>query len=179
MQIFLRSVACCVPLLACVLAGCQRGAPSLAEYPMGEKVPIGHLTYTVVDSAWPNQFGDIAEGLRTPQQRFLSITLSVTNGGGADASVPLFTLEGSDGQSYLELQDGRGVDNWFGLLRTLAPGQTQQGRIIFDVPLATYRLRLTDGAGPGAERFTWVTIPLSLDVDAGVPTPGLGLPGGK
>ncbi len=66
-----------------------------------------------------------------------------------------------------------------GLLRTIAPAQTQQGKIIFDVPLASYKLRVTDGAGPGAEKYTWITIPLRMDVDSDVPTPGLGLPDSK
>src|ERR1700685_163795 len=155
----------CVFLFACVLAGCQREVAPHTEYPMGEKVSIGPLTYDVVDSSWRSQLGDVLK-LRIPKQRFLSINLSVTNGGGGDVSVPLFTLENSNGQSFLELQDGEGVDNWFGLLRTIGPAQTQQGRIIFDVPLASYRLRLPDGAGPGAEKYTFVTIPLSMDVDS-------------
>jgi hypothetical protein len=176
MQIRLLSAACGVVLFGGVLAGCQRQAASQSEFPMGEKVPIGHLVYNVIESGWRSQFGDITEGLRVPQQRFLSITLSVTNAGGSDISLPFFTLENSTGQSFPELQDGKGVDNWFGLLRTIAPAQTQQGRIIFDVPLSAYNLRITDGAGPGAEKFNWIAIPLRMDVDSDASAPGLGLP---
>jgi hypothetical protein len=178
MQIPLRCAACCVLLFVCVLAGCQRDVATRAEYPMGEKVPIGPLIYTVIENGWRSQLGDALK-LRVPQQRFLSITLSVTNSGGSDVSVPLFTVENSNGQSFLESENGEGVDNWFGLLRIISPAQTQQGRIIFDVPLASYRLRVTDGAGPGAEKYTWVTIPLRMDVDSDTPTPGLGLPNSK
>jgi hypothetical protein len=145
---------------------------------MGEKVPVGPLFYNAIDSGWRSQLGEALK-LRTPQQRFLTITLSVTNGGGSDVSVPFFTLENAAGQAFPEVQDGDGVDNWFGLLRTIAPAQTQQGKIVFDVPLAAYKLRVTDGAGPGAERFTWITIPLRMEVDSDVSTPGLGLPDGK
>jgi hypothetical protein len=169
----------CVILFGCFLAGCQRATPARVEFPMGEKVPVGPLIYNVVESGWRTQFGDVLDGLRIPQQRFLSINLSVTNSGGGDVSVPLFTLENANGQSFMELQDGKGVDNWFGLLRTIAPAQTQQGKIIFDVPLASYKLRVTDGAGPGAEKFAWIDIPLRMDVDTDAPTPGLGLPDGK
>lgn len=169
---------CCVFLFGCVLAGCQKEVAPHAEYPMGEKVAIGPLTYDVIDIGWRSQLGDVLK-LRFPKQRFLVLTVSVSNGSGDDVSVPFFTLENSNGQSFLELQDGEGVDNWFGLLRTIGPSQIQQGRIIFDVPLASYRLRVTDGAGPGAEKYTWVTIPLRMDVDSDAPAPGLGLPGGK
>ncbi len=167
----LRWAAGCIFLLGGLLTGCQKATPSRVEYSMGEKVPFGPLTYNVLDSSWQTQLGDTFK-LRIPQQRFLVLTVSVTNGGGNDVSVPLFTLENSNGQDYLESDDGEGVDNWFGLLRTITPAQTQQGKLIFDVPLTSYRLRLTDGAGPGLEKYTWVTIPLRMDVDT-VSTPAL------
>src|SRR5579862_2813092 len=122
MQIRSRCAVLCVFVFGCVLAGCQRQAPSRTEYPMGEKVPVGPLVYNVIESDWRTQLGDVLN-VRLPQQRFLSITVSVTNGGGSDVSVPLFTLENAKGQTFLELQNGEGVDNWFGLLRTIAPAQ--------------------------------------------------------
>jgi len=140
---------------------------------MGEKVTLGPLTYSVIEANWHSQLGD-AFKIRSPQQRFLEIALSVTNGGGSDVSVPLLALQNSEGQTYLESDSGDGVENWLGLLRTISPAQTQQGAILFDVPLTSYKLRLTDGAGPGAEKYGFVTIPLRIDVDTGVetPTPG-------
>ena len=63
-----------------------------------------------------------------------------------------------------------------GLLRTLSPAQTLEGKLLFDVPLTSYRLRLTDGAGPGIEKYGWVSIPLRMDVDTDVPTPLPGSP---
>ena len=160
-------------LLAAVwLAGCHREVSTRIDYSMGEKVPIGPLTYNVVESTWKTQMGEIFK-LRIPQQRFLLIRLSVTNGGGSEVSVPLLQLENNNGQSFMESDNGEGVDNWFGILRTLAPAETQQGRIVFDVPLTSYRLRVTDGAGPGAEKYAWISIPLSLEVDpVQTPVPG-------
>src|SRR5580692_10729253 len=152
------------------LAGCGNKGNSLRiDYPMGERVSLGPLTYNVVESVWRSQLGD-AFKMRIPEQRFFLITISVTNGGGRDVSVPLLNLENNNGQSFLESNSGEGVDNWFGLLRNLNPAQTQQGRILFDVPLSSYRLRLTDGGGPGAEKYGWVTIPLRIDVDTDVQT---------
>src|SRR5271166_4457448 len=126
-------------LLAGVLAGCgSKGNSVRIDYPMGERVSLGPLTYNVVETMWRSQLGD-AFKIRIPDQRFLIITISVTNGGGRDISVPLLSIENQNGQSFLESSNGDGVENWFGLLRNLSPAQTQQGRILFDVNLTSYR----------------------------------------
>jgi hypothetical protein len=161
-------------ILTGILAGCGQSEQKPTEGSMGEKVKLGPLIYTVVDSSWRSQLGE-AFKLRPAQQRFLLLTVSVTNAGGSDASIPLLTLENPEGQMFLESDNGEGVDNWFGLLRNISPAQTQQGRILFDVPLTSYKLRITDGAGPGVEKYGWVTIPLRMDVDSDVQTP---IPGG-
>jgi hypothetical protein len=169
-----RTASVGILILAGLLAGCSHADPAPTEHLMGEKIKLGPLTYTVLDSSWHSQLGD-AFKLRPAQQRFLILTLSVTNGGGSDISIPLLTLENSTGQTFLESDNGEGVDNWFGVLRNLSPSQTQQGRILFDAPLTSYRLRITDGGGPGEEKYGWVTIPLRMDVDSDVQTP---IPGG-
>ncbi|MGA3205818.1 MAG: DUF4352 domain-containing protein [Bryobacteraceae bacterium] len=139
---------------------------------MGDKVAAGPLTYNVVEKVWRSQLG---EGFvtRSPQNRFLVITLSATNGGGRDVSVPLLQLEGPDGKIYQEIENGEGVENWLGILRTVEPAQTQQGRIVFDVPLSSYRLRLSDGDSVSGH-YAYVQIPLQIDADPPVDTP---LPG--
>ena len=137
---------------------------------MGERVPIGQITYSVVESAWKTQLGESFQA-RSPQQRFLLIKLSVTNGSGQDISVPLLTLEGTNGMTYRELDKGDGVDTWFGLLRTISPGQTQQGNLLFDVPLSSYKLRVPDIADPGLEKYVTVQIPLQLDSDLPIQSP--------
>jgi len=148
---------------ALVSSGCKEQVAERAEYQMGEKVPDGPLTYTVVEKLWQSQLGEGFQ-LRVPENRFLMITISATNNSGNEVSVPLLQLEGSNG-TYREIENGEGVDNWFGILRTLAPSQTQQGRMLFDVPLGTYRLRLSDG-NSAAEKYTYVQIPLALDEDS-------------
>jgi len=84
--------------------------------------------------------------------------------------VPMLQLEGSDGKLYSEVENGEGVDNWFGLLRTIQPAQTLQGRLIFDVPLSTYRLRLSDGDASSGH-FAYVQIPVQIDADPVVEPP--------
>jgi hypothetical protein len=144
-----------------------------SEYQMGEKVVVGPLTYNVIETAWRSQLGDEFK-IRIPEQRFLIITISATNGGGHEVSVPLLMLENQNGDSFRELENGEGVDGWFGFLRTIGPAQTQQGRIVFDVPLSSYRLRLTDGGDPATEKYAWVKIDLHMDGDVSVESPGSG-----
>jgi hypothetical protein len=153
-------------------AGCRNVAATRAEYQMGDKVPAGPLTYNVVEKVWRSQLGEMFQ-IRTPENRFLLITVSATNTGSGEVSVPLLQLEAPDGKIYREIENGEGVDNWFGILRTIAPTQTQQGRILFDVPLSSYRLRLSDGDSASGH-FTYVQIPLQIDDEpAGVsPSPG-------
>jgi hypothetical protein len=162
-------IALAIPLL---FTGCRNTVVSRAEYQMGDKVPAGPLTYNVVEKVWRSQLGEMFQ-TRVPQNRFLLITLSATNGGGSEVSVPLLQLEGPDGKLYTEVENGEGVDNWFGILRTLEPAQTQQGRLLFDVPLSSYRLRLSDGDSVSGH-FVYVQIPLQIDADTPVETP---LPG--
>ena len=155
---------------AFLLAGCQKPQENRSDYSMGERINIGQITYSVVESGWRTQLGESFR-IRTPEQRFLLIKLSVTNGSGKDVSIPLLTLEGSNGQTYSELANGEGVDGWFGLLRTISPGQTQQGNMVFDVPLTSYKLRLPDIADPGLEKYVSVQIPLRLDSDVPIQSP--------
>jgi hypothetical protein len=69
------------------------------------------------------------------------------------------------------LANGEGVENWFGLLRTISPGETQQGNVVFDVPLTSYKLRVPDIADAGLERYVAVVIPLRIDADLPIQSP--------
>jgi hypothetical protein len=154
------------------LAGCQQQARTNLTYEMGDRVENAPFTYIVVENGWRSDLGEGFE-TRAPKNRFLVVTLSVTNGGGSETSVPALSIEGSNGQLYPELSDGSGVTNWLGILRTIKPAETLQGRILFDVPLGAYRLRLPDAGETGYEKYSWVTIPLSLDSsEVQAPLPG-------
>lgn len=155
------------------LAGCRKQTSEQTNFQMGEHVIATPLVYNVVQTAWRTQLGDLLK-VRVPDHRYLLITLSATNGGGRAAALPFFALEGPNRQEYKELQTGDGIENWFGLLREIAPAETKQGIIVFDVPLTSYRLRLTDGGEAGSERFVWVEIPLRMDTDSNIDTPLLG-----
>jgi hypothetical protein len=128
---------------------------------MGEAVQVGPLIYTVLDAEWFDQLGD-PPNVRVPQQRFLAIRVSVTNSGSGPSGVPTLRLEDSRGKAHEELTNGEGLSDWLGYLRTVKAAQTERGRLLFDVPLGTYRLRVVNDADPENERVALVEIPLQL-----------------
>jgi hypothetical protein len=158
--------------VALLLTGCHGAPTSHFEYQMGDKIPAGPLTYNVVEKVWRSQLGDGFQ-IRVPNNRFLVVTISATNGGGSEVSIPMLQLEAPDGKIYNELESGEGVDNWLGMLRSISPAQTQQGRIVFDVPLSSYRLRLSDG-DTASGHFAYAQIPLQIDAEPPVQAPSIG-----
>src|SRR4051794_13002522 len=123
-----------VAVLAMSLAGCGNRADTslLGTFRMGEKVQIGPLTYTVLESEWKNSLND-APGSRPPQNRYLLVRLSCVNTGNAPLTIPTIELVAADKKTYTELTQGvADVPNWLGVIRTVQPGKTEQGRIVFD-----------------------------------------------
>ena len=162
-----------IAVAAFCLSGCKKQTSEQINYQMGERITASPMIYNVVQAVWRTQLGDVFK-VRVPEHRYLLLTLAATNNGSKGISMPFFTLEGPNGEEYHELENGEGVENWFGLLRDIGPTQTKQGNIVFDVPLTSFRLRLTDGGELGTEKFVWVEIPLRMDTDTSIATP---LPG--
>jgi hypothetical protein len=128
---------------------------------MGERVEVGSLIYTVMDTEWHTQLGEGPDA-RLPQHRFMTVRLSVTNSGVSDSAVPAMSLVDAQGQAYPELTDGHGVAEWLGLLRTVKPAQTERGRVLFDVPTGAYRLRVANDADPEEQKAAHIDLPLQL-----------------
>jgi hypothetical protein len=151
-------------------SSCNEQNATKLSYQMGEKISLGPFTYNVIQTAWRTQLGEGFK-IRSPQQRFLLINISATNGGGKEVALPLFKLENERGAFITELDNAEGVPNSLGILRSVAPAETLQGALLFDVPLGAYRLHLTDGGEPGSEKTAIVDIPLRMDVDTDVQAP--------
>ena len=132
-------------------------------YKMGEKVNVGSMVYTVLEAEWKSELSGGAGSLpQTPKHRFLMVKVTMTNGGGAQAAIPLLTVENGNKDSTMEVSEVKDVPNWLGLVRLVNPAQTDQGYIVFDVPTGAYRLRVTDGKETGSETTRLIDIPLSL-----------------
>jgi hypothetical protein len=166
------SVAGVVLLLCALAVGCSSGTfrTSPTVHPMGQPVQVGPLIYTILEAEWSEQLGD-PPSVRTPQQRFLEIRLSVTNSGAGPSGVPALRLVDAQGRTYEELSDGEGLREWLGYLRSVKPAQTERGRVLFDVPVGAYRLRLANDADPENEKVALVDIPLQLGSPLPMPAP--------
>lgn len=147
---------------AAFTAGCRKGrdASFIGTFRMGERVQVGPLNYQILESDWRSELG---MGGRSPKERYLFVKISITNSSGSPVSVPSFTIEGA-GKTYNEVsEDMDKVDNWFGLLRNIQASQTEQGWIVFDAPMAAYKLIVTDGGEVGSEKSAHVEIPVQLE----------------
>lgn len=136
-------------------------------YKMGEKVSVGSLVYMVLEAEWKSELsGGLGALPQTPKHRFLVVKLAMTNGGGAQATIPLLTLENGNKDSTMEVSEVKDLPSWLGLVRLVNPAQTDQGYIVFDVPTGAYKLRVTDGKETGTETTRLIDIPLSLSEPA-------------
>jgi hypothetical protein len=155
------AVPAVLTLCALVLTGCSKTDSSLiGTFRTGERVQVGPVIYQVLESDWRNELGP---GGRAPKDRFLFVRLSITNSSASPVSIPGLTIEAS-GKSYDEVTDGMDkVDNWLGLLRNVQGSQTAQGWIVFEAPMAAYKLVVTDGGEVGAEKHAHIEIPVHLE----------------
>jgi hypothetical protein len=128
-------------------------------YAAGDKATVGPLVYNVVDTELADQLGDNPNNERTPQDRFFLVKVSISNSSPEDQPIPAMTLVDDAGHNYTELADGAGVTNWLGVVRKVAPTQTEQGYVLFDAPTKHYRLRLND---PLDEKEFAIDVPLSF-----------------
>jgi hypothetical protein len=152
------TAALCLMLAA--LSGCTE---KQAVHQVGEKVQLGGVVYSVLDTEWASQLETGGAAPRLPQHRFLIVRVNVNNAGNREVNLPLLHLVGTDKAEHLELNDGQGVSGWMGILRTLNPTESKDGRLLFDVPVTgSYSLRLTDGSSEvESEKTAMVVLPAS------------------
>lgn len=154
-----------------VMAGCSGEAGKASSgktYQMGAPAVAGPLTYTVLHSTWADSI-DTADGSATAKQHFLVLELSITNAGPDEEAAPLLFLVDEKGKAAMEEQKLGGAQSWLGLMRSIKPLETMSGKIVFDVPMANYKLKVTSGGDPEKEVEAFVDVPLRLD--------GPGMPG--
>ena len=128
---------------AYLLSGCgpQKFRPKV--YQLGDKAEVPPFSIQIVDTNWFNQLPGNGSP-RVPNRRFFVLHVSATNTGKEEASMPTLSLLAGDTERYEELHDGAGIENWLGLVRRVKPGQSLDGRIVFDAPPQTYQLRIGD-----------------------------------
>ena len=154
-----------------IAAGCASDSrlKQVRTYGMGERIDMGKFVYNVFDTQWLTHIGE-GPSARVPEQRFFLVRLSITNSGGAEATVPTLTILADSGQTYTELTNGEGVPQWTGFLKRIKPAETLQGNVVFDAPPAHYKLRIADES---EQRAGLVDIPLTFGSETPeIPTPG-------
>jgi hypothetical protein len=162
----MRKLACAgmAAVLCGLLGGCSAqktssDAPKL--FRMGERVQAGALIYTVLDTEWMDQLGD-SPTPRLPHSHFLSLRISATNSGTTTSGIPPLVLSDSHGRTYTELSDAEGLPEWLGYIRSVKPAETTYGRVLFDVPVGDYRLKVTDDVEPENQKTATIELPLQL-----------------
>jgi hypothetical protein len=153
-----RAILSVAVLSSALLSSCSEKAAPLHTYPMGEKVSVGKVIYTVFETQWLTQVGTPPDE-KIPQNRYYLVRVNIVNGSGADMLLPTLNLEDDKGESYPEVTSDIGAPQWIGALRTVHPADSLAGNLIFDVPPAHYKLRVTDDTGTNA---ALVDIPLSF-----------------
>lgn len=154
---------------ALLLSGCGEQKFPVRTYPLGEKVMIGHLSYTVFETQWLTELGDPATP-RVPQNRFFLVRTSIVNSGSSEVVSPNLTVEDDQGHSYPEVSNGDGVPQWIGYLRQIKPADSAQGNLVFDVPPGHYKLRVMD---EDENHAALIDIPLSFNAETPqIPAPG-------
>jgi hypothetical protein len=151
-----------VALAACLLScSSEEKTEAPHTYQLGERVPAGHMIYTVFERQWHTEFGSGPDA-RLPQNRFYLLRISVVNSGSSGAIIPKTELVDDSGVSYPESADGEGVQDWIGNTRQVSPSDTAQGYILFDVPPKHYKLKVL---GEEEKQLALVDIPLTFDSD--------------
>lgn len=142
---------------------------AVKTFKMGERAPIGKLTYSVLESTYSAQLSAGGKP-RMAEKRFLVIRMAITNGSGNEAEIPLFRLIDDKGVETPEIQEADFLPGWFGLIRKVGPTMTEEGRILFDVSPRPYKLEVTDGGQTGKEQLAYIEIPMDFDTAEPIPT---------
>lgn len=155
--------------VACLISagGCKTKSGSGPEQvvSMGSTVAVGGLKYTVFQTEWKENL-EGPQGVRTPKNRYMLLHLAVENASGDETGIPMFQLVNEKGELFDEENNGNGVTDWLGYLRTAKANSSERGTVLFDVPQTGYKLRVSSGGDdPEKEKTALVDIPLRVDVD--------------
>jgi hypothetical protein len=159
LSLFFAATTAALLLTSC---GSDEKSFPVRTYSLGERIPLGHITYTVFETQWLTHIGAGTDA-RVPEHRFFLVRVSAVNSGSGDVSVPAFVLQDDSGKTYNELSDGTGIPQWVSNLRTVKPAESAQGNVAFDAPPRHYKLKIQDEDG---ERTAFVDIPLNFGAES-------------
>lgn len=146
-------------LVGAVSCGGDSTMKKPVSYRMGDRASTGSVTYVGLTADYRQELPGAKEPLKN---RYLVISLSVTNGGGTEVMLPHTRLIKPDGTEIPEVTEIDGFPQWLGLLRKISPASTEQGYVIFDVPVGAYKLQVSSGGDPEKEQLAQIDIPANL-----------------
>jgi hypothetical protein len=127
---------------------------------MGDNVQCGWFSYNVLEVEYRSQLEDSTLSKR-PSNMFIAIRIQATSSAGKPVSVPFLRLQSENDDWFPELDDAPGLKGWMGVMRTVDPGATETGWILFDAPPGNYGLKLSDGVLDD-EKTAFVRVPLQF-----------------
>ena len=126
----------------------------MRTFQMNQGVKLGYLSYAVWDARWYENCSNTPYLNVKPEYSYLLIEIKLRNDSGRQKVSPHFNLIDEDRFSYnISKNYWTGVGN-LRLMRSLNPGVTKEGYIVFDVPQNHhYKLRVSDPSQAGAYAF--------------------------
>lgn len=120
-----------------------------AQHKVGDDLRVGYWAYRCNAASWKTSIG--SDYLRQyPDAEFLVIDLSVLNNDKTASILPPLKLVDVEGRQYEESSKGMLIENSFGVLKSLNPGVSSHGYVVFDVPPGrAYALQVSGGLGSG------------------------------
>lgn len=118
------------------------------KHRIGETVLVGYWAYRCDGVEWTNSIG--SEYTREhPDAKFLVVDLSIRNNDKTASTLAPLKLVDSEGREYDESSKGVFLDNSFGIMKSVNPGVSSHGKVVFDVPSGRYALKVSGGFTSG------------------------------
>jgi hypothetical protein len=118
--------------------------PAVVSHKMNETVQVGVWSYEVTRVRWVSSIGsDYTREL--PDAKFLLVDLLIRNDDRTPSTLAPLKLIDAENREFDESSKGALLDGSFGLLKSVNPGVTSRGTVVFDVPEGKYVLRVPGG----------------------------------
>jgi hypothetical protein len=126
--------------------------PSSVRYKVGDNVFVGYWAYRCYGARWQRSIG--SEYTRQyPDAQFLIVDLAIRNNDKTASVLAPLKLIDAEGREYEESSKGIFMDNSFGMLKSVNPGVSSRGYVVFDVPPGKYKLKVYGGYTSGGFEF--------------------------
>jgi Domain of unknown function (DUF4352) len=118
--------------------------PTSTHHRIGESIPVGYWAYRCSSADWRSSIG--SEYMRQyPDASFLVVNVGIRNNDNHANILPPLKLLDAQGREYEESSKGIFLETSLGMLKSVNPGVTSYGDIVFDVPQGKYMLKASGG----------------------------------